>query len=56
MADHTHRVGDVVVGECVACHQPTNIRLHEKKSMMGLKREQYWACERCGKRQEHPAH
>lgn len=51
MADLAHRVGDVVVAECTACRQRTNIILRERKTMMGLKKEQYWSCERCGNRQ-----
>ncbi len=55
MGDANHRVGDVIVADCSACRQKTNIQLRERKSMMGLRRERYWACERCGNRQDKPA-
>ena len=54
MAESNHRVGDEVVAECGACRQKTTIILRERKSLMGLKRERYWSCERCGNRQDQP--
>ncbi|MBM4435927.1 MAG: hypothetical protein FJ029_01565 [Actinobacteria bacterium] len=35
---------------CPFCKQETTWNFYERKLWMGLKKESYWACSRCGRR------
>ncbi len=37
--------------ECPHCRQETTWQLFERKKFFGLRKERYWACSRCGKRE-----
>lgn len=36
---------------CPSCKQETTWNLYERKMWLGLKKERYWACSRCGRRE-----
>ncbi len=38
--------------QCPHCKQESTWNLYERKKWFGLRQERYWACSRCGKREQ----
>ncbi len=49
------RDSETAEGQCRSCKTDTTMRFRVKKSWFGLKKEEFWACTRCGNTQDNLA-